>query len=99
MKAEKHKIVLGDSGYPIMHEMFVPKAIFFTNGVGVHKDRLSSFELALRNAGIEKANLVAVSSIFPPRCQEMSRKEGENLIMPWQIVHCSMALQHTNHPN
>ena len=52
-----------------MHEMFVPKAIFFTNGVGVHKDRLSSFELALRDAGIEKANLVTVSSIFPPHCR------------------------------
>jgi arginine decarboxylase len=82
-----------------MHEMFVPKAIFFTNGVGVHKDRLSSFELALRNAGIEKANLVTVSSIFPPFCKEMSRKEGEGLIMPGQIVHCVMARQDTNEPN
>ncbi|MGA3123650.1 MAG: arginine decarboxylase, pyruvoyl-dependent [Polyangiaceae bacterium] len=79
--------------------MFVPKAIFFTNGVGVHKDRLSSFELALRDAGIEKANLVTVSSIFPPRCKEMSRKEGEKLIMPGQIVHCVMARQDTNEPN
>ncbi|HEY8089861.1 MAG TPA: pyruvoyl-dependent arginine decarboxylase, partial [Polyangiaceae bacterium] len=78
-KDDKHKIVFGDSGYPLMHEMFVPKAIFFTNGVGVHKDRLSSFELALRDAGIEKANLVTVSSIFPPHCKEMSRKEGERM--------------------
>ena len=68
---------MASSGFPLMHEMFVPKAIFFTNGVGVHKDRLSSFELALRDAGIEKANLVTVSSIFPPHCKEMSRKEGE----------------------
>src|SRR5260370_30258571 len=99
MKAEKHKIVMGDAGFPVMHEMFVPKAIFFTNGVGVHKDRLSSFELALRDAGIEKANLVTVSSIFPPHCQEMSRKEGERLIMPGQIVHCVMARQDTNDAN
>jgi len=98
-KKDNSKIVLGDSGFPIMHEMFVPKAIFFTNGVGVHKDRLSSFELALRDAGIEKANLVTVSSIFPPRCIEMSRKEGEKLIMPGQIVHCVMARQDTNEPN
>jgi arginine decarboxylase len=98
-KAKKGGIVLGERGYPIMHEMFVPKAIFFTNGVGVHKDRLSSFELALRDAGIEKANLVTVSSIFPPRCIEMSRKEGEKLIMPGQIVHCVMARQDTNEPN
>src|SRR6516225_9619064 len=96
---DKDRIVLGDSGFPVMHEMFVPKAIFFTNGVGVHKDRLSSFELALRDAGIEKANLVTVSSIFPPGCKELSRKEGEKLIMPGQIVHCVMARQDTNEPN
>jgi arginine decarboxylase len=98
-KKGNSKIVLGDSGFPIMHEMFVPKAIFFTNGVGVHKDRLSSFELALRDAGIEKANLVTVSSIFPPHCIEMSRRDGEKLIMPGQIVHCVMARQDTNEPN
>jgi arginine decarboxylase len=94
-----NKIAVGPSGYPVMHEMFVPKAIFFTNGVGVHKDRLSSFELALRDAGIEKANLVTVSSIFPPHCKELSRKEGEKLIIPGQVVHCVMARQDTNEPN
>src|SRR3954469_3821662 len=98
-KKKKFKIEVGESGYPTMHEMLVPKAIFFTNGVGVHKDRLSSFELSLRDAGIEKANLVTVSSIFPPRCKEISRKEGEKLIKPGQIVHCVMARQDTNEPN
>src|ERR1700680_1561562 len=96
---DKNSIELGEGGFPKMHELFVPKAIFFTNGVGVHKDRLSSFELALRDAGIEKANLVTVSSIFPPGCKELSRKEGEKLIMPGQIVHCVMARQDTNEPN
>src|ERR1700733_6042871 len=85
-KKEKSHIVLGDSGFPLMHELFVPKAIFFTNGVGTHKDRLSSFELSLRDAGIEKANLVTVSSIFPPRCKEISRKEGEKLIKPGLVA-------------
>jgi arginine decarboxylase len=98
-KKDRSKIVLGESGFPVMSEMFVPKAIFFTNGVGVHKDRLSSFELALRDAGIEKANLVTVSSIFPAHCIEMSRRDGEKLIMPGQIVHCVMARQDTNEPN
>lgn len=98
MKA-KAPVPVGDSGFPDVHEMLVPKAIFFTNGVGVHKDRLSSFELSLRDAGIEKANLVTVSSIFPPRCKEISRKEGEKLIKPGQIVHCVMARQDTNEPN
>ena len=46
--------------------LWVPKKIFFTKGVGNHKEELHSFELALRNAGIEKSNLVYVSSIFPP---------------------------------
>lgn len=98
-KKEKAPVPVGPTGFPVMHEMFVPKAIFFTNGVGVHKDRLSSFELSLRDAGIEKANLVTVSSIFPPRCREISRKEGEKLIKPGQIVHCVMARQDTNEPN
>jgi arginine decarboxylase len=95
----KAPVPVGESGFPDVHEMLVPKAIFFTNGVGVHKDRLSSFELSLRDAGIEKANLVTVSSIFPPRCKEISRKEGEKLIKPGQIVHCVMARQDTNEPN
>jgi arginine decarboxylase len=92
-------VPLGPNGFPTMHELLVPKAIFFTHGVGMHKDRLSSFELSLRDAGIEKANLVTVSSIFPPYCKEISRKEGEKLIKPGQIVHCVMARQDTNEPN
>jgi arginine decarboxylase len=97
--AVRGRIELGDTGFPVMHEMFVPKGMFFTNGVGVHKDRLSSFELALRDAGIEKAYLVTVSSIFPPHCVELSRKEGEKLIKAGQIVHCVMARQDTNEAN
>ncbi len=92
-------VPVSETGFPAMHELLVPKAIFFTHGVGNHKDRLSSFELALRDAGIEKANLVTVSSIFPPRCKEISRKEGERLIKPGQIVHCVMARQDTNESN
>ncbi len=98
-QSPRGRIKVGDSGYPEMHDMFVPKGIFFTNGVGVHKDRLSSFELSLRDAGIEKANLVTVSSIFPPQCVELTRKQGEKLIRPGQIVHCVMARQDTNEPN
>src|SRR3984885_14652233 len=90
---------VGESGFPTMPELLVPKAIFFTHGAGIHKDRLSSFELSLRDAGIEKANLVTVSSIFPPHCREISRKEGSKYIMPGQIVHCVMARQDTNEPN
>ncbi len=53
----------------------VPKKIFFTKGSGKHRDELQSFELALRNAGIEKCNLVKVSSIIPPKCKIISREK------------------------
>ena len=54
----------------------IPKQIFFTKGKGVHKDKLASFELALRKAGIEKCNLVYVSSIFPPNCEIIPKNKG-----------------------
>ena len=50
----------------------IPTRIFLTKGVGVHKDKLASFEQALRKAGIEKYNLVNVSSILPPKCKIIS---------------------------
>jgi len=79
--------------------MFVPTKIFFTKGVGVHKDRLASFELALRKAGIEKCNLVYVSSIFPPNCKQISRSEGLKALQPGGITFCVMARNETNEPN
>jgi arginine decarboxylase len=79
--------------------MFVPTKIFFTKGVGVHKDHLASFELALRKAGIEKCNLVYVSSIFPPNCKQVSRKEGLSQLLPGGITFCVMARNDTNEPN
>ena len=55
---------------------FVAKKIYLTKGVGKHRERLSSFELALRSAGIAACNIVRVSSIFPPNCKLISRAEG-----------------------
>ena len=52
--------------------MFVPAKAFLTKGVGRHKEKLTSFELALREAHIAQYNLVRVSSIFPPHCQLVS---------------------------
>lgn len=77
----------------------VPKKIFLTKGAGVHKDRLASFELALREAGIEKCNLVYVSSILPPKCKMIARKKGEKLLKPGQITFCVMATASTDEPN
>lgn len=79
--------------------MVVPTKIFFTKGVGVHKDRLASFELALRKAGIERCNLVYVSSIFPPYCTEIPCEEGLEMLQAGEIVYCVMARNETNEPN
>jgi len=79
--------------------MVVPTRVFFTKGMGVHKDRLASFELALRRAKIEKYNLVYVSSIFPPQCQQISVDDGTNLLETGEITYCVMAKNETNEPN
>ncbi|MGD0977155.1 MAG: arginine decarboxylase, pyruvoyl-dependent [Minisyncoccia bacterium] len=79
--------------------MNIPTKIFFTKGVGAHKDRLASFEMALRNAGIEKCNLVYVSSIFPPRCKIVTKEEGMKSLEAGQITFCVMARNETNEPN
>lgn len=79
--------------------MNVPTKMFFTKGVGVHKDKLASFELALRNAGIEKCNLVYVSSILPPSCKIVSKDDGLKSLSPGQITFCVMARSETNEPN
>lgn len=76
----------------------VPKRIFFTNGVGTHTEELQSFELALRDAGIEKYNLVHVSSILPPGCKRISRKEGLKQLQPGEIVYCVLARCASNEP-
>ncbi|MDD5731754.1 MAG: arginine decarboxylase, pyruvoyl-dependent [Patescibacteria group bacterium] len=77
----------------------VPKKIFFTTGVGVHKDKLASFESALREAGIEKCNLVYVSSIYPPHCEIVSKEDGVNQLKAGQITFCVMARMETNEPS
>ena len=74
----------------------VPTHVFFTKGIGRHKEKLASFEAALRDAGIEKYNIVRVSSIFPPNAKIISREEGLKYLKPGQIVHCVMAEASTN---
>ena len=77
----------------------VPKKVFFTKGVGKHKHELQSFELALRNAGIERCNLVSVSSIVPPNCKILTREKGVALLESGQITYCVMSRNSTNEPN
>jgi arginine decarboxylase len=77
----------------------VPKKVFFTKGVGRHRHELQSFELALRSAGIEKCNLVNVSSIIPPDCKITSKDAGVSVLKPGQITYCVMSRNKTNEPN
>lgn len=79
--------------------MYVPKHLFFTKGVGRHKEYLASFELALRDAQIEKFNLVSVSSIYPIGCKRVSVEKGLEQLVPGQIVHAVIARNATNEPN
>jgi arginine decarboxylase len=77
----------------------VPKKIFFTKGVGRHKERLVSFEMALRAAGIQFLNYVQVSSIFPPGAVLISKEEGLKLIKPGQISFIVMGRNDTDEPH
>jgi len=77
----------------------VPKRVFFTKGVGKHKHKLQSFELALRDAGIERCNIVNVSSIIPPNCQIITRAKGIDQLKAGQITYCVMSRNETQEPN
>ncbi|MBU2540147.1 arginine decarboxylase, pyruvoyl-dependent [Patescibacteria group bacterium] len=79
--------------------MMIPTKVFFTKGVGAAKEKLTSFELALRNAGIEKFNLVSVSSILPPGCKKVPREKGLEDLKAGEIVYCVLARNETNEPN
>jgi arginine decarboxylase len=77
----------------------VPSRMFFTRGVGRHRHRLQSFEVALREAGIAEFNLVKVSSIYPPGCKIIPRARGLKKLVPGQIVFCVLAEAGTNEPS
>jgi arginine decarboxylase len=78
---------------------FVPKKVFLTKGVGKHREKLSSFEMALRSALIAQYNLVRVSSIFPPHCKLITPQEGVKKLQPGQVVHVVMSENGTNEPH
>ncbi|MGB9621300.1 MAG: pyruvoyl-dependent arginine decarboxylase [Brevinematia bacterium] len=71
---------------PWKKKKLVPKKVFFTKGVGVAEDPLLSFELALRDAKIEKFNLVPVSSIAPPRIKIIDMDDGLKRLRTGEIV-------------
>jgi arginine decarboxylase len=65
----------------------------------VHRERLQSFEMALRRAGIASLNLVRVSSIFPPGCVMLSPAAGLRHLHHGQITFVVMSQAETNEPN
>jgi len=79
--------------------LFVPKAAFITKGVGKQKEKLTSFEMALRNAKIAEYNLVKVSSIFPPNCKLIPRAQGIKKLNPGQVVYVVMSENSTREPH
>lgn len=77
----------------------IAKKIFLTKGVGKHRERLSSFELALRDAGIAACNLVRVSSIFPPHCKLIPRATGLKALSPGEVVFAVLSENSTREPH
>ncbi len=78
---------------------FVPKKVFFVKGKGFHRSKLASFEEALRDAGIEKFNLVSVSSILPPYCIEVPKEDGLAQLKAGQVVYTVLARSSSNEYN
>jgi len=73
--------------------------VFLTKGVGVHREKLASFEGALRDAGIAAFNLVRVSSIFPPGCRILPRAKGLKMLSPGQVTFVVMSDNATCEPH
>ena len=76
----------------------IPKFMFLTKGVGSHKERLASFELALRRAGIHRCNIVNVSSIIPPGCKLISKEQGLKRLQPGEITFAVLSKNSVKEP-
>ncbi len=77
----------------------VPKKVFFVKGKGFHKSKLAAFEQALREAGIEKFNIVNVSSILPPYCIEINKEDGLKQLRAGQVIFSVLARAESNEYN
>lgn len=78
---------------------FVAQEMFLTRGVGRHREKLASFELALRDANIAEYNIVRVSSIFPPGCKMIPMKDGVKKLNAGQVLFTVVAESSTNEPH
>jgi arginine decarboxylase len=77
----------------------IPSKLFLTRGSGRHRFRAQSLELAYRNAGIQKFNLVKVSGIVPARCKFINAREGISHLSPGQVVYGVISEVASNEPN
>ena len=77
----------------------IPRRLFLTKGVGKHKEKLQSFELALRDAGIQHCNLVQVSSIVPAGCRVIPKDKGRVMLTPGEVTFVMLARNATREPN
>jgi arginine decarboxylase len=78
--------------------VIVPSKVFLARGCGRHKEKLVSFEKALREMGIAPFNLVRVSSIYPPHCLTVTKEEGAGLLKPGQILFVVLSEAATDEP-
>jgi arginine decarboxylase len=76
----------------------VPGRVFLVRGKGQHREKLVSFEKALREAGIAPFNLVRVSSIYPPHCRFVGRAAGLKRLLPGQILFVVLSENTTDEP-
>ena len=77
----------------------IPTRVFFTKGVGRHRYKAQSLELAFRHAGIEKYNLVQVSGILPARCKIIPVTEAIRELSPGQIAFGVISESSSDEPN
>lgn len=77
----------------------VPKKVFFVKGKGYHKYKSNSFKEALKDAEIEKFNLLEVSSILPPNCIEIDKKSGLQKLKTGKLVYSVISKISSNKSN
>ena len=73
--------------------------MFFTKGVGKHREKLTSFELALAFGRHRRVQSRARVEYFPPGCRIMSRSEGIKRLKPGQVTFVVMSETATREPH
>jgi arginine decarboxylase len=67
--------------------------------VGVAGEKLTSRELAMTDAGVEKVNIIKASSIIPPGCEIIPAAAGREMLRIGQMAFAITAECSTNEPH